>query len=163
MTSGEAGETAMALIGELSPVGPQILSQNGSGRLDGLVRETEIPRVSVVSSGHADGRVSELLDSDALRRIIAEARSRADVVLVDTAPILTGDPASLLRAVDGVLVVARAGKTSIDVAERAGELLRRLGAPVVGVALNGSRETVLPKIYYRADNSEMGVPSSRTL
>ena len=126
-----------------------LLSQNGDGSLKSLVRETNIPRVSIVPSGRADGRMSELLDSESFHDALAEARGHADVVLVDTPPILTGDSAGLLRAVDAVVVVARIGKTSIEGAQRASALLRRLDAPVVGVALNESNDAVLPSRYYR--------------
>ena len=80
---------------------------------------------------------------------LAEARSKADVVLLDTAPILAGVEASyLMGKVDSVLLVARAGRTSRELARRTGEVLRQLGSPVVGVALNGSRDVLMPRGYY---------------
>ena len=142
--------TVHSLLGAPNDDGmAELLSMNGDGRLDAMMHETTIPRVSIVASGHVAASASELLDSAALRRTLADARRQADVVLIDTPPILTGDAATLVSAVDGVLVVARAGATPRDVARRAGELLRRLDAPVVGVALNRSREAVIPNEYYR--------------
>jgi len=132
----------------------EVVSLNGKANLDRLVLETKIPRVSIVPSGQADGRQSELLDSVSFRKALVDARGLADVVLVDTPPVLTGDSAGLLRAVDAVVIVARVGKTSIEGAERASALLRRLEAPVVGVALNESHEAVLPSRYYRRAKKE---------
>ena len=127
----------------------QVLSQNGHGQLDAVLHQSPIHDVWVVPSGPVPANASELLNSGAMRDAIAQARRRADVVLVDTPPVLTGDAASLLREVDAVLIVARVGKTSVEVARRAAELLRRLDAPVSGVALNDSRDVVLPSAYYR--------------
>jgi Mrp family chromosome partitioning ATPase len=84
-----------------------------------------------------------------MRKALQEAKELADVVILDTAPLLAeGDTAHLLPAVDGVLVVARAGKTSQDVAQRAHEFLERLGAEVIGVVLTDAAESAVPRKYY---------------
>jgi Mrp family chromosome partitioning ATPase len=58
---------------------------------------------------------------------------------MDTPAVLTAsDAAHLISQADAVLMVARAGQTTVDEAERARELLKRLEAPVVGLALNES-------------------------
>ena len=49
----------------------------------------------------------------------------------------------LFPLVDTVLVVGRARKTTQELAERTGELLKRLDAPVAGVALNAATELPL--------------------
>ena len=127
----------------------QALSQNGQGRLDSFIHASPILGVFVVPSGPIPENASELLNSSAMRDAIAQARLRADVVLIDTPPMLTGDTTNLLREVDAVLVVARVGKTSVEVARRTAELLRRLDAPVAGIALNDLRDVELPSSYYR--------------
>jgi Mrp family chromosome partitioning ATPase len=84
-----------------------------------------------------------------MRRALDEARALADVVILDTAPLLAeGDVANLLPAVDGVLVVARAGKTTHQMAGRAHEFLDRLAAPVLGVVLTRAEESAVPRRYY---------------
>ena len=51
----------------------------------------------------------------AQRRLIEGARGRFDVILLDTAPILTtNDAAELLGVVDHVLLVVRAGSTKAE-------------------------------------------------
>ena len=42
-------------------------------------------------------------------------------------------------------------------AERSAELCARLGAPVIGVALNGAKEAPLPKGYYRYSANLFGL------
>lgn len=124
-------------------------SANGSTVLNGHVQETKFKGISIVPSGVTTRSSSELLSSEAMRTALAEAREMADIVLLDTSPILTaGDAVQLLHEVDQVLVVGRAGKTTADVAERTGEMLKRLGAPVVGVALNDASYLPTANRYY---------------
>ncbi|MBA2282236.1 MAG: hypothetical protein H0W25_13555, partial [Acidimicrobiia bacterium] len=73
---------------------------------------------------------------------------------IDTAPLLaTNDATELIPAADSVVVVCRAGKTTLEAAHRTCDLLARLGAPVVGVALIGSRtnEAAYSRYYTTAD------------
>src|SRR5665213_2902484 len=72
--------------------------------------------------------------------IFNAARRLADVVIVEVPPLLAvhhGE--ALARAVDVVVVVAECRSTTINQAQRAGEILRRMGAPVLGVALTEVR------------------------
>jgi capsular exopolysaccharide synthesis family protein len=125
-------------------------SQNGRPLLEGRMVPTTVPNVSLVPSGTVNDVPAGLLGSDQMRRVLAEARSKADIVLMDTAPILVAsEVAPLVGDVDAVIVVAEAGRTTTDVAGRTTDLLNRLGAPVVGVVLNRAGEITIPRGYYR--------------
>jgi len=127
-------------------------ASNGRPLLQGHVRSTSLNNVRVVPSGATPESAGELLTSKNMRHALVEARKVADVVLLDTPPILaTSDASHLFPDVDTVLMVARAGKTTAEVAERSSELLRRMRAPVVGIALNGSTEEMVPRGYYRSE------------
>ena len=81
--------------------------------------------------------------------MLVAARQQSDVVLIDTAPILTtSDAIPLVDKVDAVVIVARSGRTTIETAKRTADLLRRLNAPVTGVILNAVAEINLPRRYY---------------
>ncbi len=72
--------------------------------------------------------------------VLEAARKLADVVIVEAPPLLTvhhGE--ALVHAVDLVLVVGECGTTTFEQAARAGDLLRRMGAPVLGVVLTEVR------------------------
>ncbi|MGH2702189.1 MAG: AAA family ATPase [Actinomycetota bacterium] len=102
--------------------------------------------VEVVPSGKPGENASELLSSPTLARVIEEAKSRADIVLLDTPPLLTSSDAVLLFPhVDSVLVVARAGKTTANMAMRTSELLLRLDAPAAGIVMNGTTGGNFPR------------------
>lgn len=137
------------------------LLESGTGVvLDGHVQTTSVANVSLVPSGNAMIGHGELLGSKRMERALAEARDAADIVLLDTSPILTaGDAVHLLDEADTVLVVARAGMTRADHAERTTEILQRMGASIAGVVLNASKEsgTVRP-YYYREERETRGFP-----
>ncbi len=72
-------------------------------------------------------------------------RRVTDVVILDCAPlVVASDVVPLLPQVDGVVLVARAGKTRRELAANAAELLQRMGAERVGVVLNDAREFSIP-------------------
>ncbi len=113
--------------------------QDGQPVLDSYVKKTLLPGVQLVPSGPPPPQPSSLLTTETMRRALEEARELADVVILDTPPILhASDAAHLIEEVDLVLLVARAGSTRVEQAARASELLKRLDAPVAGVALNQS-------------------------
>lgn len=106
-------------------------------RLVDLNLITAIRGVSFVSSGTPVDNPSPLLDR--IGDHLDSARSLADIVLVDSPPLLTtSEAADLARQADGVLLVVRAGRTSVGAATRSAEVLERLGVPILGVILVGS-------------------------
>jgi receptor protein-tyrosine kinase len=104
------------------------------------IRQSPLPRVMVVGSGTRPEAPSALLTSETMRQVLAEARRLGRVILIDTPPLLdASDAAHLFPEVDAVLVVARAGKTTVAQAQGTAGLLKRLNAPAVGVVLNCAR------------------------
>ena len=74
------------------------------------------------------------------RAVLDAARTLCDVVVVEVPPLLAVHHAEALsRAVDAVLVVGECGFTTFGDARRAGDLLRRIDAPVLGVVLTNVR------------------------
>ena len=122
-------------------LGKALLSPNGGPILPGYILGTAVKGVFLVLSGARSERPVELLTSQNMRRALEEARRSADIVLLDTPPILmVSDAANLISEADAVLLVARAQKTTTDTAKRTQELLSRLQVPAVGVALNATTE-----------------------
>jgi Mrp family chromosome partitioning ATPase len=119
------------------------LPLDGKPVLDGFVRSSGFKDLGVIPSGSSTKRPGELLSSEAMLRALQEARDQSDVVVLDGPPTLVSETAHLLPKVDTVLVVARVG-SSAEVAERASEQLRRLGANVAGIALLGTGDEGLP-------------------
>jgi capsular exopolysaccharide synthesis family protein len=123
---------------------------------------TSIDRVHLVPSGSSPENPGELLSSPNMRNVLEEAREVADIVLLDTPPILAAsDSAQLLSEVDAVLLVIRGDKTLESSAEKTAELLRGLNVPVVGAVLNEAAEASAPRSYYDYYAEPNGRPASR--
>ena len=115
-----------------------------------VLADTHIAGVRLVTGlGETDHDANPLEVVALQRRIIAMARPKFDVILLDTAPFLTTNDASeLLPETDHVIVVVRAGKTRRLAARRTAEVLERFDAPVLGIVLNDSQESTAAQYYY---------------
>jgi capsular exopolysaccharide synthesis family protein len=115
-----------------------------------MVMPSGVSNVSVLPSGTPPAGPGELLGSERMRQVLTILGHHADMVVLDCTPVLVAsDVAALLPEVDAVLLVARAGSTRAELAERTTGVLHRLRAPVVGVALNGAKEISMPSSYRR--------------
>lgn len=105
--------------------------------VDSVVRRAEQPGLWFVASGHPVPNPAELLGAQRMARLVGEARTRADVVLLDSPAILPVTDAEVIgRQVDGALLVVKVGKTDRRVLAQARQRLERLGVHVVGAVLN---------------------------
>ena len=124
---------------------------------------TDIPGVQMVTQvtpNDAEATPSDVVAAQ--RRLVERARERFDVILLDTAPILTtNDAAELLGVVDHVVLVVSAGSTKAEAAARAAELLERRGRPPLGVALAGTRDVPNSSEYYYSDDDPYLVASAK--
>jgi capsular exopolysaccharide synthesis family protein len=135
-----------------------------------VVKTTSIHGVFVAADGGGLRNLGDLASDG--HAMIDEASTLADVVLIDTPPILaTNDAAELISAVDAVVVVCRSGGTTVEAARRSRLLLERLGTPVVGVALTAvpESESSYADYYYTSragrsvDRAEDAAPARRPL
>jgi polysaccharide biosynthesis transport protein len=109
----------------------------GDCPLETLVRTTEMPELSVLTSGPAIKSVSSLLYSQRMLELIQRLRCEFDNILIDSPPMLDISDARVLgRLVDAAILVFRAGKTSRDAAMVVKQRLTEDGIPVLGTILN---------------------------
>lgn len=103
-----------------------------------MVRETQIPNLSVMPAGTKPANATELLESPLLLDFIDKALDEYDHVLFDTGPILfVSDTVAMAPRVDGVVTVVKARGVSRGVLQRTRDLLRQLKAENLGVVLMG--------------------------
>jgi Mrp family chromosome partitioning ATPase/capsular polysaccharide biosynthesis protein len=120
---------------------PMIHQYFGVDDLPRRVQATSVPGVSIITNVVRDEDATPAQVVGVQRQVIAAAKDRFDLVILDTAPILgANDAVDLAPEVDVVVVVARSGVTRVPSAERVGEQLRRIEAPVAGVVLLGAGE-----------------------
>ena len=129
--------TAADVESRLSPAGPEHVSMLSM-------------RHFMRNSGQLVSRSKDVLDA---------AREVADVVVIETPAFLRyhhGE--ALVHSVDAIIVVVENGVTEVPDAQDMGDILRRLGAPVLGVVFTGEE---LSKSQRRVLDSGMAA-SGRT-
>jgi len=102
------------------------------------VRETEIEGLHIIPAGATVMNAPELLSSHEMADFIQETRKVYDVVILDSPPLVPVTDAAVLSALmDGIILVIRVGKTSVDGLKRSLELLKPVGKRILGVVLTG--------------------------
>jgi len=104
----------------------------------------------VLPSGAIPPNPSELLSGERAALLFRHLAESADIVILDSSPVLPVTDAVVLAArVDGVLLVAAAGISTARALTRSLEVLGRVDAPVVGTVLNRDPETASYGYGYR--------------
>jgi capsular exopolysaccharide synthesis family protein len=104
---------------------------------DGRLQPVQWEGLRVLPAGELLPNPAKWLGSQRMQKLLAELAQQVDVVLIDSPPVLSvTDAAVLAQAVDGVLLVLKAGDTRHEAARHAVESLRQVGANLVGVVLN---------------------------
>jgi len=104
---------------------------------DGLVRKTSIPGLHVLPAGPARPSLSRLLYSPRMKELMEQVRNTYDIVLIDSAPVLSVPDARILAfAADAVILVVRAHKTSSESALAAAVRFEDDGQAILGTILN---------------------------
>lgn len=108
----------------------------GRATVDDVLRASDVPGLSVLPSGPVPEHPVELLDSRAMDALLADLRSRFDLVVVDTAPGLSSADAAVVSArADGTLLLARHGRTRDESLTRLAGSLAAIKARVLGVVI----------------------------
>lgn len=111
---------------------------------------TAAPYIEVLPAGVVPPNPGELLASNALQGVLRASRERADVVLIDSAPLVpVGDAVSLANAVDGVLLVVQLGRSRRDEVRRALKLLGTLRSKVIGIVVTNAERPDERYAYYQ--------------
>jgi tyrosine-protein kinase Etk/Wzc len=91
-----------------------------------------------------------MLGGTRLRNLIGDLKQRTDFVICDSSPVLLiPDNLLLAGAVDGVVLVTKAGSTGFNDLARSKALLEGAGARILGVVLNGVASASLTSSYRR--------------
>lgn len=94
----------------------------------------------LLASGPEPPDPAEVLAGMRLIEVLTALQGMADVVLLDSAPVLpVADAAILATRVDGTLLVLAAGASSRKQVHRTLELLGQVDAPLIGVVLNRAK------------------------
>jgi capsular exopolysaccharide synthesis family protein len=124
--------------------------------LNGNLRETNVPNLSVLTSGSLPPNPAELLGSDKMLQILSQVNKQAEIIVIDSPPLMAVTDAAVLSSrADGVLLVIRPSVTKLQACKQTIEQLNHLGANVLGYVLNevnvkksGYKYTYYYKQYY---------------
>ena len=106
------------------------------------IQATRIENLDVLVAGPLPPSPAELLGSTAMRQQVRDMVQRYDNVIIDGAPMLVvTDNYILAEAVDGVVMVFRAGENTRGLAMRAARQVQSLRARLLGGVLNRVRAT----------------------
>jgi len=113
-----------------------ILVRNCS--LDEAIIHTNVPHLDIIPSGPVPPNPSELLQSQHMKGLIEELRSRYERIIIDSPPITAVTDAAILASfVDGVVMVIRANETHREIVKNGIGQLKAVNAHILGAVLNG--------------------------
>ena len=129
---------------------PGLLDHLADGApLDGILRQTSHPHLTLMPSGSRHRNAPELMGSDRMRKLIAAMRARYDVIIVDSPPLGAGIDPFVLGTVTGqLMLVVRAGETDRMLAEAKLQVVDQLPIRLVGAVLNDVRTSLDEYKYY---------------
>jgi len=117
--------------------------------LNGSLQSTSSDRLKTITAGELPPNPSELLGSNKMREILNVVQEAADLVIVDSPPVLSvTDAVVLAPIVDGVVLVVRPGVTRMNALKYAVEQLRYVGANLLGVVINRVNDRSARYGYY---------------
>ena len=109
----------------------------GNMDLNQTLVNTQIPNLDVIASGPLPPNPSEMLGSPRMAALLAQLRKQYTRIIIDTSPLTAVTDAVILsKAVDGVILVIRAGSTSREVVKNGVGQLESVGAHILGAILN---------------------------
>lgn len=136
--------------------------------LERVLQRQVAPGLDFIATGAKPPHAADILLSPAMDSLLEQLRSRYDLVVIDTPPVLAAADAGILAAKAGaVFLVARAEQSTISEMVAARRALRQAGAEVKGVLFNG---LVIEGRWYRSHyyfskyrylSEYGGVPSKR--
>ena len=106
-------------------------------RVSDITKNTIAPNVDLIAAGKKTPEPAAILDSKRLKQLIDKFSERYDHIILDTAPYgIISDSASLLRLVDGLIVVSRFNYTTNKELSSTLNGLQHLNADILGIVLN---------------------------
>ena len=115
---------------------------------EALVTAPGVPDLDILTSGSVARRAADLIGRG-LQRILDEASRDYDLIILDAPPLLGfPEPLQMAAAVDGVIIVARAGQTNRKGVATVIATLKRLRANLLGLVLNEVHSDVSNSYYY---------------
>jgi len=119
----------------------------GKTSMDDAIKPTQVPNLSIITSGPVPPDPGGLIESDQMGQLISRLRNRFDLVILDSAPLLVKSDALILaRYVEGTIIVLESEKTTRHAIYEMMETLANAGIKPLGFVLN--RFSIAKGKYY---------------
>lgn len=120
---------------------------NGLAPLEKATRATLLPTLWMIPSGKVRGPAEEAYDNERFKALLETVKPAFDLIFIDAAPVVpVVEPLQIARHVDGILVVAMAGRSHVHMVRRMTEILEPVRSKISGIILNNAAEG-LPYYY----------------
>ncbi len=137
LIDGDLRRPQVAALLNLEPTVGLTTALVGAGQLDEIIQQHTPSGLDVLTAGRLPPNPAELLQSNAMRELLAEARQRYDVTIIDAPPLLpVTDAAVMASQTDGAVLVVRHGRTTKDQLTGAVDRLASVGSAPLGVIFN---------------------------
>ncbi|MBE5747758.1 MAG: CpsD/CapB family tyrosine-protein kinase [Clostridiales bacterium] len=122
---------------------------SGQNTLDEVVHQSHLnENLSYITCGTHSPKPYELLESDEMKNLLKDLRSKYDYVIIDTPPVLIlSDALAIAPETDGVVLVCRHLVSYISDIERALNTLKFAKSNVLGVVINDYKQPKQGKFY----------------
>lgn len=126
--------------------------------IDDCIIPTEVDNLSILPVGGAKADDMSRVSPHDLQRILAEARQRYEVVLIDTGPVPGSvESAMVCAGADKVVMVVSRGESRTD-AEHAIQFMHSVGSNVLGLVFNRADEPDFARSVYSSSMSKRSMP-----
>jgi capsular exopolysaccharide synthesis family protein len=133
--------------------------------LSQVLHRTGIPNLEIIPAGEPGAHPADVLASPAVGQVLKEAQTAADVVIIESPPVLTGaEAAMLVPHCDGILLVLQAGRSTRADTLAAKTALEKVrdGAVFLGAVLTNAHDGSHPRRYKATPHlSRLGWPKRR--
>ena len=101
------------------------------------IKATSVPNLHFLPSGRLPRTSLGVLDPKRIGELITSLKSKYDVVLIDTPPLVgISDSSIIAKETDGAIIVVQYRKYPRDMLSKAKQMVETLGVNVVGAVLN---------------------------
>jgi capsular exopolysaccharide synthesis family protein len=141
------------------PSGPGLSELlRGEIGITGAIQASHVPDLWVMTAGRWNVLTSSALARGCLQPILDQLRGQYECVIVDSSPLLlTADPLSIVRNVDGVVFAIMHDVSRLPCVYAAYQRLEALGVRILGAVVNGA---VVDRAHYGYRNVSATVESS---
>ena len=114
------------------------LVREDSADYKSVLNESVIENLDVITKGSAVINYSKLLFSTTIGRIVDDAKTKYDYIIIDGTPSeLVSDDSILYKSVDATAIVVKYNNTKASQVNKIKATIKRSGGSVIGVIING--------------------------